>query len=72
MIMDNLIEGIFTLMQNDDEDPIKQSETLEAFYETFDEKTKVSIDIIMTTICGYSLNTIINHPDEIQLTNSGG
>jgi len=33
MIMDNIIEGIFTLMSNDDEDPQKQSESLEALYE---------------------------------------
>lgn len=66
-MFDNTIEAIFTLMSKDDEDPIRQSKTLEAFYNSFDEKTKASIDIIVTCICGYSLNTIINNPENITL-----
>lgn len=65
MMFDSTIERILTLMSNDAQDPTIQSKTLEAFYESFDEKTRASVDIIMTCICGYSLDTIINHPDEI-------
>lgn len=65
----NTIERIFTLMSNGKEEPIRQSKTLEAFYTSFDDKTKASIDIIMTCICGYSLDTIIYHPDQIILEN---
>lgn len=54
-------------MSNGVKEPVRQSKTLEAFYVSFDEKTRASIDIIMTCICGYSLDTIINHPDEISI-----
>jgi len=65
--IDSTIERILTLMSNDVQDPTIQSKTLEAFYDSFDEKTRASIDIIVTCICGYSLDTIINHPDEITI-----
>ena len=66
MKMDNLIEGISTLLQNDDEDPQKQSDQLEALYEICTNSQKKAIDNALICICGYSLNTIINKPEEIQ------
>ena len=64
--MDNLIEGIFTLMQKDNEDPIKQSDQLEALYEISTDTQKKAIDNAFISICGYSLDTIINNPEDIQ------
>lgn len=52
------------MLKNNDE-LIRQSKTLEAFYDSFDEKTKASIDIIIKCICGYSLYTIIHKPENI-------
>jgi len=66
-MFDSTIETIMTLMSNDTQDPIIQSKTLEAFYDSFDQKTRASIDIIITCICGYSLDTIINNPSEIKI-----
>ncbi len=68
MIMDNIIEGILTLMQNDDEDPQKQSESLEALYEISTDTQKKAIDNAFICICGYSLDTIINNPESIRQT----
>lgn len=65
MIMDNIIEGIFTLMSKDDEDPQKQSESLEALYEISTDTQKKAIDNAFICICGYSLDTIINSPENI-------
>ena len=65
--MNNLIEGIFTLIQKDTENPIKQSERLAGFYEICTDVQKKAIDNAMICICGYSLNTIINSPEEIQV-----
>ena len=67
MIMDNLIEGIFTLISKDDEDPLKQSEQLEALYEICTDTQKKAIDNALICICGYSLDTILNNPEEIQV-----
>ncbi len=67
MIMDNLIEGIFTLMQKDNEDPMKQSDQLEALYEISTDTQKKAIDNAFICLCGYSLDTILNNPEEIQI-----
>lgn len=64
MIMDNLIEGVLTLMNND-EDQTKQSESLEALYEISTDTQKKAIDNAFICICGYSLDTIINNPADI-------
>ena len=66
MIYDNLIEGILTLMSNDSEDPQKQSDQLEALYEISTDTQKKAIDNAFICICGYSLDTIINNPEDIQ------
>ena len=68
---DNIIGTILTLMQNDTEDPQKQSDLIEFYYDGMDEKGKKAIDIIMTSACGYSLDTIINHPENIEINNDG-
>ena len=67
MNFDNLIEGISHLMSNDCEDPIKQSESLEAFYEISTDTQKKAIDNAFICICGYSLDTIINSPETISM-----
>ena len=67
MNFDNIIEGISTLMQNDNEDPIKQSEILEAFYEVSTDAQKKAIDNAFICICGYTLDTIINSPENISM-----
>ena len=64
-MFDNTIERIFSLMSKSKEESIRQSKTLEAFYESFDDKTRASVDIIVKCICGYSLDTIIYHPENI-------
>lgn len=64
MNSDNIFEEIFTLMQNDD-DAINQSEELESIYDDTSELEKKVIDKILICICGYSLDTITNHPEDI-------
>jgi len=65
--LDNIIEGISTLMENDEEDPQKQSDQLEALYEISTDTQKKAIDNALICICGYSLDTIINNPENISL-----
>ena len=64
-MFDNTIETIFTLMSKDDEDPLKQSESLESLYEISTDTQKKAIDNALICICGYSLDTIINSPEDI-------
>ncbi len=52
-------------MSKDNLESIRQSKSLEAFYDFFDEKTQASIDVIVKCICGHTLDTIINHPENI-------
>lgn len=65
MEMDNTIEGILTLMQNDEENLEKQSEILESLYEVSTDTQKKAINNAFICICGYSLDTIINSPEDI-------
>jgi hypothetical protein len=62
---DNIIENIFALMQNDD-NSLRQAEQLEALYEISTDTQKKAIDNAFICICGYSLDTLINNPQEIQ------
>ncbi len=64
MTLDNLTERIRYLMDNDDEDPEKQSEQLEALYQICTDTQKKAINNAMICICGYSLDTLINNPSE--------
>lgn len=65
MTFDNTIEHILYLMQKNTEDTEKQSEMLEFFYENAGEKGQKLIDLILTNLCGYSLDTILNSPEDI-------
>jgi len=65
MTFDNIIEHILYLMQNDNDDTEKQSDNLEALYEISTDTQKKAIDNAMICICGYSLDTIINSPENI-------
>ena len=67
MKFNNHRELIFFLMENDKEQNQKQSDLMEFYYNSFDEKTKDAIDIIMMSICGHSLEKIIRHPEKIQV-----
>ncbi len=64
-MFDNSITTIFTLMSKDNEDPFKQSEQLESLYEIATNTQKKAIDNAFICICGYSLDTIINSPENI-------
>lgn len=66
MNFDNIIEGILTLMNNDGEDATKQSDQLESMYNICTSTQKKAIDNALICICGYSLDTIINNPQDIQ------
>ena len=46
---------------------MKQSEQLEALYEISTDIQKKAIDNALICICGYSLDTIINNPENIQI-----
>ena len=67
MEFDNLLEGIQTLMVNDTEDKQKQSEILESLYQIATSTQKKAIDNALICICGYSLDTIINNPENISM-----
>jgi len=67
MIFDNIISGIQELISNDDEDPQKQSDNLESLYQLSTSTQKKAIDNALICICGYSLDTIINNPENISL-----
>ncbi len=64
MTLDNIIETISYLMDNDGEDPQKQSDQLEALYEICTDTQKKAINNAFICICGYSLDTLINNPGE--------
>lgn len=66
-MFDNSIATIFTLMSKDSEDPFKQSENLEIWYENAPKLEKKIIDRVLINICGYSLDTIINNPEKISM-----
>ena len=66
-MFDNTLTTIFTLMSKDCEDPFKQSEALEALYEISTATQKKAIDNAFICICGYSLDTIINNPENISM-----
>jgi len=63
---ENLIKRISSLLQKDSDDAPMQSELLEHYYSNATPNEQKIIDTIMTCICGYSLDTIINHPENIK------
>ena len=52
-------------MENDGEDQNKQSDQLESLYNICTSSQKKAIDNAFICICGYSLDTIINNPQNI-------
>ncbi len=58
---------ILSVIQNDTEDPHKQSDQLEALYNIATDTQKKAIDNALICICGYSLDTIINNPEKISM-----
>ena len=66
-MFDNTISTIFTLMSKDNEDPFKQSEQIESLYEIATNTQKKAIDNALICICGYSLDTILNNPENISI-----
>jgi len=61
------IEKIFSLMQKDIKNIASQNELLEHYYSvTATPSEQKIIDTILVCICGYSLDTIINHPERIK------
>lgn len=65
MMSDNIIETVFTLIGYDEGDQFKQSDQLEALYEISTDAQKKAIDNSFICLCGYSLDTIINNPENI-------
>jgi len=63
---ENLIKRISSLLQKDSEDISMQSELLEHYYSNATPSEQKIIDTIMTCVCGYSLDTIIYHPENIK------
>lgn len=63
---ENLIKRIVSLLEKDFEDAAMQSELLEHYYSNATPSEQKIIDTIMVCICGYSLDTIINHPENIK------
>jgi len=59
------LDLILLLMQNNTDNKEKQSGMLEFYYDAFDVNTKHAIDIIMMSVCGYSLDTILKNPETI-------
>ena len=60
------IEIINNLIKNKNENFESGSELLEHYYSNASIEEQKIIDTIMVCICGYSLETIINHPENIK------
>jgi len=54
-----------TKTNHETENKQKQSDLMEYYYNNMDDKTKKAVDTIMISVCGYSLDTIIHHPENI-------
>lgn len=63
----NYLETIFALMQNETEDTTVLSNNLKSFYDDATQAERKIVDNIVISICGYSLDTIIYHTDQIIL-----
>lgn len=55
----NLIERIFNEMATDDEDTDRQSERMIADFEAADTDTRIAIDNMFVSLCGWSLTSLI-------------
>ena len=63
---DSTIEIIHELVKNKTENMGMDNELLIHYYTTAKPDEQKIIDTIMVCICGYSLETIINHPENIK------
>jgi len=66
IMTNNHIEIILSLMNKDTENISSQSELLDHYYSNATPSEQKIIDTIMTYVCGYSLDTIINYPERIK------
>ena len=66
MKYDNIIEIIHILIKNRTEKIETDGELLQHYYSNASIEEQKIIDTIMVCICGYSLETIINHPENIK------
>lgn len=62
---DTILATIFDLMVNETEDQEKMSNNLQSFYDDAIESEKKVANNIIISLCGYSLDTIIYHPENI-------
>lgn len=62
---DTIISQIFDCMMEDGENKEKQSEILQSYFDAATEAEKKVVNNIMICVCGYSLETIIYHPENI-------
>lgn len=62
---ENYLETIFALMQNETENTEILSNNLKSFYDVTSPDERKIVDNIVTSICGYSLDTIIYHAEKI-------
>jgi len=62
---ENYLEIIFALMQNESENREALSNNLKSFYDDATSSERKIVDNIVTSICGYSLDTIIYHAEKI-------
>ncbi len=63
---ENHIKIISSLVQKNLEEASMQSELLEHYYSNATPAEQEIINTIMTCVCSYSLDTIINHPENIK------
>ena len=64
---DNLIETVLELMQSDDENTDKQSRILTSIYNCQDSLGQQTLDSAFIALCGYSLDTLINHREDVNV-----
>lgn len=62
----NIIKTIYHLMKNRSENIQTDNELLIHYYSNAALDEQKIINTIMVCICGYSLETIINHPENIK------
>lgn len=56
----NLIEKIFSEMQNDDSDMAKESEVLLRFYNSGCPEYRAGMDMLCICLCGWTVKTLID------------
>jgi len=62
--MANLVDTFGREFETDEECPIKSSERIKKTYEAADDTTKAAIDDISISLCGWSMETLIEKADQ--------